>query len=89
VYFGHEYTLSNARFAMTVDPDNRRLQERVREIEAARAAGRFSIPTTIGMEKETNPFLRANDPAIRRNLLMETKSSEEVFAEIRKRKDSF
>ena len=89
VYFGHEYTLSNARFALTVDPDNARLQDRAREVEAARAAGRFTIPTTIGLEKETNPFLRANDPGIRRNLLMETKTSEEVFAEIRKRKDNF
>lgn len=89
VYFGHEYTLSNARFALTIDPDNARLQERVREIEATRAANRFTIPTTIGLEKETNPFLRATDPAVRRNLLMESKSNEEVFAEIRKRKDSF
>lgn len=89
VYFGHEYTLSNARFAISIDPDNLRLQDRVREIEAARAAGRFTIPTTIGLEKETNPFLRPNDPAIRRTLLMETKSNEEVFAEIRKRKDNF
>lgn len=89
VYFGHEYTLSNARFALTVDPDNMRLQERAREIEAARAVGRFTIPTTIGLEKETNPFLRATDPAIRRNLLMESRSNEDVFAEIRKRKDNF
>lgn len=89
VYFGHEYTLSNARFALTIDPDNARLQERVREIEATRAANRFTIPTTIGLEKETNPFLRATDPAVRRNLLMESRSNEEVFAEIRKRKDSF
>ncbi|MFN7103624.1 MAG: hydroxyacylglutathione hydrolase [Pseudorhizobium sp.] len=89
VYFGHEYTLSNARFAISIDPDNLRLQDRVREIEAARAAGRFTIPTTIRLEKETNPFLRPNDPAIRRTLLMETKSNEEVFAEIRKRKDNF
>nr|CAD6598078.1 hydroxyacylglutathione hydrolase [Rhizobium sp. TCK] len=89
VYFGHEYTLSNARFALTIDPDNARLQERVREIEATRAANRFTIPTTIGLEKETNPFLRATDLAVRRNLLMESRSNEEVFAEIRKRKDSF
>nr|CAD6620759.1 hydroxyacylglutathione hydrolase [Rhizobium sp. Khangiran2] len=89
VYFGHEYTLSNARFALTIDPDNARLQERVREIEATRAANCFTIPTTIGLEKETNPFLRATDPAVRRNLLMESRSNEEVFAEIRKRKDSF
>src|SRR5690606_4362912 len=89
VYFGHEYTLANARFALTVDPDNPRLQARARDIEAARAEGRFTIPTTIAIEKETNPFLRVNDPAIRRNLLMENRTSEEVFAEIRQRKDNF
>lgn len=89
VYFGHEYTLSNARFALTIDPENERLKSRAAEIEALRAEGRYTIPTTIGLEKETNPFLRAADPDIRRRLLMETKTNEEVFAEIRKRKDNF
>lgn len=89
IYFGHEYTLSNARFALTIDPDNERLKTRAAEIEALRAEGRFTIPTTLGLEKETNPFLRAADPAIRRNLLMESKTNEEVFAEIRRRKDNF
>src|SRR5690606_11298793 len=89
VYFGHEYTLSNARFALSIDPDNERLQVRAREIEDIRAAGEFTIPTTIGLEKETNPFLRPADPAIRRNLLMESRTNEEVFAEIRTRKDQF
>jgi hydroxyacylglutathione hydrolase len=89
VYFGHEYTLSNARFALTIDPGNERLKSRAAEIEALRAEGKFTIPTTLAMEKETNPFLRAADPAIRRNLLMETRTNEEVFAEIRKRKDNF
>jgi len=89
IYFGHEYTLSNARFALTIDPDNQRLISRAAEIEALRAENKFTIPTTLALEKETNPFLRAADPAIRRNLLMETKTNEEVFAEIRRRKDNF
>lgn len=89
VYFGHEYTQSNARFALHINPENARLQARAEEIDALRAEGKFTIPTTIGLEKETNPFLRAADPAIRRTLLMETRSNEEVFAEIRKRKDEF
>lgn len=89
IYFGHEYTLSNARFALTIDPDNERLKIRAAEIEELRADGKFTIPTMMGLEKETNPFLRPADPAIRRNLLMEGKTNEEVFAEIRKRKDSF
>jgi hydroxyacylglutathione hydrolase len=89
IYFGHEYTLSNARFALTIDPANERLQARVRQIEELRGENKFTIPTMMGLEKETNPFLRANDPAIRRNLVMESKTNEEVFAEIRKRKDNF
>ncbi|MDQ0560904.1 hydroxyacylglutathione hydrolase [Rhizobium mesoamericanum] len=89
IYFGHEYTLSNARFALTIDPDNQRLILRAEEIEALRAENKFTIPTTLALEKETNPFLRAADPIIRRNLLMENKTNEEVFAEIRRRKDNF
>ncbi|ACM27969.1 hydroxyacylglutathione hydrolase [Agrobacterium sp. SHOUNA12C] len=89
IYFGHEYTLSNARFALTIDPDNERLKSRAADIEALRAAGKFTIPTTLALEKETNPFLRAADPSIRRHLLMESRSNEEVFTEIRKRKDNF
>ncbi|GMB83386.1 hydroxyacylglutathione hydrolase [Shinella zoogloeoides] len=89
VYFGHEYTLSNARFAKTVDPENVALAHRVEEIEALRAADAFTAPTTIGLEKATNPFLRAADPAIRRHLGMEGASDVEVFAEIRGRKDRF
>lgn len=89
VYFGHEYTLENARFALTIDPDNERLKARAAEVEALRAEGGFTIPTSIGLEKETNPFLRATDPGIRRQLMMETRSNEDVFAEIRQRKDKF
>lgn len=89
VYFGHEYTLSNARFALTVDPDNAALQARAGEIERMRAAGRFTAPTTIGLEKQTNPFLRAADPGIRKVLGMADATDAEVFAEIRARKDRF
>ncbi len=89
VYCGHEYTLSNARFALTVDPTNSALKMRVKEIEALRAEGRPTLPTTIGEELATNPFLRWHDPAIRRNLGMESAGDDAVFAEIRKRKDLF
>lgn len=87
VYCGHEYTLSNARFALTIDPDLAALQQRAAEVEAARAAGRPTIPSTIGLEKATNPFLRAADPAIRRRLGLEGAEDAAVFAEIRRRKD--
>jgi hydroxyacylglutathione hydrolase len=89
VYCGHEYTQSNARFALSVDPDNATLRSRAAEIDALRSEGRATLPTTIGRELETNPFLRPQDPAIRKVLGMENASDEDVFAEIRKRKDNF
>ncbi|MEH3159881.1 MAG: hydroxyacylglutathione hydrolase [Sphingomonas taxi] len=61
VYCGHEYTQSNGRFALSVDPDNAALAERMRAVDAARAAGEATVPTTIGLERATNPFLRASD----------------------------
>lgn len=89
VYFGHEYTLSNARFALTIDPQNAELQARVRQIEEVRERGGFTAPTTIGLEKRTNPFLRARDTKIRAGLGLEDAGDAEVFAEIRRRKDAF
>ncbi|KAJ0340351.1 hypothetical protein COL154_014179 [Colletotrichum chrysophilum] len=89
VYCGHEYTLANARFALTADPDNKVLQERAKKVEALRDEGKPTLPTTIGEELATNPFLRWSDPAIRKLLGMEQAASEEVFAEIRRRKDNF
>jgi hydroxyacylglutathione hydrolase len=89
IYFGHEYTQSNARFALSIDAGNEALQRRARQIDDLLAEGRFTIPTMIGLEKETNPFMRPADPAIRRHLVLEGATNEEVFAEIRKRKDNF
>ena len=87
VYCGHEYTLSNARFASGVDPTNPALKARVQEVEQLRAANAFTLPTMIGIEKATNPFLRAADPSIARQLGMEGASPVEVFAELRERKN--
>jgi len=89
VYSGHEYTQSNARFALTVDPENPALQQRAAEIDAARAAGRPTVPSSLGLEKATNPFLRATDPAIQAHLGMIGADPTQVFAEIRARKDRF
>ncbi len=61
VYCGHEYTQSNGRFAMTIEPGNAALASRMETVDAARAAGDATIPTTIGLERATNPFLRAVD----------------------------
>lgn len=89
VYCGHEYTQSNARFALSIDPDNPDLQRRAREIDARRAQGMPTIPSTIGQEKATNPFLRADDPVIQRAVGLPGADPVQVFAEIRGRKDRF
>ena len=86
---GHEYTQSNGKFAATVDPQNPALAERIERTAAARAEGRPTVPSTLAEEKATNPFLRAADPAIRRQLGMEDAEPVAVFAEIRARKDRF
>ena len=89
IYCGHEYTLANARFALTIDPDNAALRARAEKIEALRADGKPTLPTTLGEELATNPFLRWGDPGIRHHLGLESADDVEVFAEIRKRKDNF
>ncbi len=89
VYCGHEYTLANARFALSLEPGNAALAARLREVEALRAAGKFTVPSTIALEKATNPFLRTDSAEIRRSIGMTTADDVAVFAEIRRRKDSF
>lgn len=89
VYCGHEYTAANGRFALTVDPGNAALQARMAEVERLRADGLPTLPTTIGREIETNPFLRADDPAIAAGLGLAGAEPVEVFAEMRRRKNDF
>ena len=86
---GHEYTASNARFAMTIEPDNRALISRCEEIAAARAAGRPTVPAILATELATNPFLRAAQPGIARSLGCDGQDPAVVFARIRSLKDSF
>ena len=89
LHCGHEYTLSNARFALTVDPDNAALARRAAEVEAQRAENRFTLPVTLGAEKRENPFLRADDAAIAATLGMAGATPDAVFAELRERKNRF
>ena len=86
---GHEYTAANAKFALTIDPENTDLISREEAITAARAAGLPTVPSTLALELATNPFLRASNPDIRARLDMKSASDEQVFAEIRLRKDAF
>ena len=89
VYCGHEYTLNNGRFALTLEPENEDLAVRMRAVEAARARSAPTIPSTIGLEKKTNPFLRPDSLEIRQSLNLASADDVAVFAEMRKRKDSF
>ena len=89
VYCGHEYTEYNLRFAVTVDPENKSVKEKLKSVRKIIATGGYSVPSTIAEEKKYNPFLRADDPSIRKHLQMESASDVEVFAELRRRKDYF
>ena len=89
IFCGHEYTQSNGRFALTLEPGNAALVARMKDVDAARAKGQPTIPSTMGLEKKTNPFLRPDSPELRKTLGMESASDVEVFAETRRRKDNF
>ena len=89
VFCGHDYTLSNARFALAVDPDNEALKARAAEAEAAKAEGRFLVPTTIAEEKAANPFLRAGEPALAKAVHLEGAEPLKVFQALREWKNRF
>lgn len=87
LYCGHEYTVANAKFALSIEPDNQKLVERAAQVTAMRARNALTQPTRVDIELETNPFLRPHVPAIRERLGMKDKKDWEVFAEIRERKN--
>jgi hydroxyacylglutathione hydrolase len=89
VYCAHEYTEANARFALSVEPQNPALKSRFDEILKLRAAGTPTVPSTLGEEKITNPFLRPDSADIQETLEMRGANLVDVFAEIRSRKDNF
>ena len=86
---GHEYTATNARFAVTIDPANEALHQRMADIEAARAEERATVPSLLSLEKETNPFLRAGLSEVKSAIDMSKASDVDAFAEVRRRKDAF
>ena len=89
IYCGHEYTLANGAFALTVDPGNDVLKEHIQKATSLRAAGRFTLPSTIGLELAINPFLRPEDPDIQATVGLVGGDPADVFAEIRERKNKF
>lgn len=89
VHCAHEYSAANARFALSLDPDNDALKADARAIETARAASEPTVPFMLGTDKEANPFLRWDDPVLRRKLDLETASDADVYAAVRTAKDNF
>ena len=89
IYCGHEYTETNARFALTIEPGNSVLKARAEDVARLRAAGKPTLPTTIAAELATNPFLRAEEPTVQAAIGMPGADPAAAFAEIRGRKDRF
>ena len=89
IYSGHEYTESNARFALSVEPDNPALAKRAAEVSEMRKRNEPTVPSALSLELETNPFLRAKLPEVKSLIGMPDASDAEAFKEIRTRKDNF
>jgi len=86
---GHEYTASNAAFALTIEPGNPALAARAEAVRAARNRGEATVPSLLSEERATNPFLRAGLQDVKDTLSMGGRDDADVFAEIRRRKDAF
>jgi len=89
IWCGHEYTQGNGRFALSIEPGNAALAARMKDVDTVRAGGKPTVPATLGLEKQTNPFLRPDSAEIRKNLHMEDADTVAVFGEIRERKNNF
>ncbi len=93
VYCAHEYTVANLRFARAIEPDNAALARRLADSEAMRARGEPTVPSTIALERATNPFLRCDEPAVRAAAERRRKGASatavDTFAAIRAWKDVY
>jgi hydroxyacylglutathione hydrolase len=87
IWCAHEYTLGNLKFAVTIEPGNSELQQRLIDVIAARNNSIPTVPTNLGVEKRTNPFLRWDIPAVQS--IVDSQDGVETFARIRGRKDQF
>ena len=89
IYCAHEYTSANLEFALSIDPENAELVEYGKKIKQLRASNEPTIPALLGIEKQTNPFLRADNQIFVDFLSMQNSESAQVFAHVRKMKDNF
>ncbi len=88
IFFGHEYTAANGDFALDIEPGNPDLLERIEAVTETLGKGGYTAPTTLALEKKTNPFLRADQVAVARAVDMVGADPAIVFAEVRRRKDN-
>ena len=86
---GHEYTIANAKFALTIEPGNPALQARAKDTNALCAAGKFTVPSTLQLELDTNPFLRSHIPEVQNSVGLPGGDPVAVFAAVREAKDNF
>ncbi|WOL18747.1 hydroxyacylglutathione hydrolase 2, mitochondrial isoform X2 [Canna indica] len=90
VYCGHEYTMSNSKFALNIEPNNEALREYAAHVAQLRSKKLPTIPTTLKREKQCNPFLRTSSPEIRQKLNIPLAASEaQALGIIRRAKDNF
>ncbi|VVM71861.1 Hydroxyacylglutathione hydrolase GloB [Pseudomonas fluorescens] len=93
VYCTHEYTLSNLRFAVAVEPGNPHTVERLAKVTEQRQAGIITLPSTLGLEKQTNPFLRTDETSVKEKVDerngLDNRAPSAVFAALRAWKDTF
>src|SRR5258707_13027722 len=84
-YCGHEYTATNVKFALTIEPDNATLKARAEEVKRLRAENKPTVPTLLGEEKKANVFMRADKPSVAASVRMKGRNAAERFAECSER----
>lgn len=89
VYCGHDYTLENYEFALSIEPDNQAVKQRLYQVKQAQRQGNLTVPSTILQERTSNPFLRADTAELKNALDMPKAKAVDVFAQLRRRKDTF
>jgi hydroxyacylglutathione hydrolase len=89
IYCGHEYTADNLAFALSIEQDNAKVKARLAQTRDLRRQTQPTVPSTLALERETNPFLRVGDTALRKSIGMEAATDAEVFTEVRAQKDRF
>jgi len=89
IYCTHEYTQANGKFALTIEPDNQHLQQRIQQVKQLREHNKPTVPSTLEQELTTNPFLRENSPEIQKSIEMTGQPMNKVFRKIRELKDNF